>query len=140
MVDIKKFDSNLLKIDKNVDIYYYGQPTIKNIGDNESTHSVSSLYLILIKKIDERNGNKYLIFASADKNKEVLTRYTELCDKTKTVIEKINEKTGKYRQIILVSTNTLDIVFGVTSMNLFYFLMVERISQRLNVIQTIICL
>ena len=88
----------------------------------------------MIKKIDERNGNKYLIFASADKNKEVLTRYTELCDKTKTVIEKINEKTGKYRQIILVSTNTLDIVFGVTSMNLFYFLMVERISQRLNVI------
>ena len=48
MINIKKFDSNLLKIDKkslikNVDIYYIGYTTIKSISDYESIHSVSPL-------------------------------------------------------------------------------------------------
>ena len=38
MINIKKFDSNLLKIDKtsykNIDIYYIGDITMKNIGDD----------------------------------------------------------------------------------------------------------
>ena len=37
MINIKRFDSKLLKIDKksyrNIDIYYIGYITIKNIGD-----------------------------------------------------------------------------------------------------------
>ena len=32
---------------------------------------------------EEGNGNKYLIFTSIDKNKQVLTKYTELWDKIK---------------------------------------------------------
>ena len=43
-INIKDFDSNLLKIDKksykNVDIYYIGYIKIKNSGDYESIHSV----------------------------------------------------------------------------------------------------
>ena len=43
-INIKNFDSNLLKIDKksykNVDIYYIGYIKIKNSGDYESIHSV----------------------------------------------------------------------------------------------------
>ena len=47
---------------------------------------------------EESNENKYLIFASTDKNKEVLRKYTERWDKIKSLIEKINNKTGEYRK------------------------------------------
>ena len=36
--------------------------------------------------IEEKDGDKYLIFASTDKNKEVLTKYAELCDEIKYLI------------------------------------------------------
>ena len=59
MINIKKFDSNLLKTDKNsnknIDIYYIGYITIKNIDDYENIHSVNPLYFI-IEKVDENIG------------------------------------------------------------------------------------
>ena len=55
MINIKNFDSNLLKTDekshKTTDIYYIGYTTIKDIGDYESTHTVNPLYFI-INKVD----------------------------------------------------------------------------------------
>ena len=48
--------------------------------------------------MEESNGNKYLIFASTDKNKEELKTYTELWDEIKNLIEKINDKPGEYWQ------------------------------------------
>ena len=65
--------------------------------DYVNIHSVNSFYLI-IEKVDgyiEKNGNKYLILASTDK-KEVLTKYTELWDGIKNLIEKVNYKVGEY--------------------------------------------
>ena len=51
MINIKNFDSNLLKIDKklykNIDIYYFGYITIEKIDDYESIYSVNPLYLIV---------------------------------------------------------------------------------------------
>ena len=51
-IDIKDFQSNLLKIDKkqykDIDIYYIGYITIKNFGDCENIHSVNPLYLKFI--------------------------------------------------------------------------------------------
>ena len=51
MINIKNFDSSLLKIDKkaykNVGIYYTGYITIKSISDNENINSVNPLYLII---------------------------------------------------------------------------------------------
>ena len=47
--------------------------------DHVHIHSVNPLYLILDEVdgyIEENNGNKYLIFASTDINKEILTKYT----------------------------------------------------------------
>ena len=44
----------------------------------------------------KKNGNNYLILASADKNKEVLIKYTELWDGINYLIEKINDKPGRY--------------------------------------------
>ena len=64
---------------------------MKNISDYESSYSVSPLYLIIDKVngyIEESNGNKYLILASADKTKEVLTKYTELWDGIKNLTER----------------------------------------------------
>ena len=88
MINIKDFDSNLLKIDKksykNIDIYYIGYITIKSISNYDSINSTNPLYFIIgevDRNIEEKNGNKYLILntlASTDKNKELLTKYTKL--------------------------------------------------------------
>ena len=65
MINIKNFDSNLLKIDKksykNIDIYYIGYFTMKNFN-YVNIHSVYPLYYIADEvdgSIDEKNGNKY---------------------------------------------------------------------------------
>ena len=38
--------------------------------------------------IEQNKANKYLIFASTDKNKDVLKHHTELWDQIKNMIEK----------------------------------------------------
>ena len=63
--------------------------------DNENIDSANSLYLIFnnvdgyieCNSTKESNENKYLIFASTGKNKEVLKKYTELWDEIKNQIE-----------------------------------------------------
>ena len=96
MINIENFDSNLLKIEKksykNIDIYYIGYITMKDFVCVK-INSVNSLYLIIGKAdghIEEKNGNKYLMFASTDKNKEVLKKYIELWDGIKYQIKTIN--------------------------------------------------
>ena len=76
MIDIKDFDPSLIKIDKkshkNIGIYHIGYITIKTISDSENINSVNLLYLMIggvDGYIEENNGNKYLTFASTDKNK-----------------------------------------------------------------------
>ena len=87
MINIKDFDSRLLKIDKklykNVVIYNIGYITIKKIDDYKNIYSLNPLYLIIDKiigHIKKNNGNKYLVFDSDDKNKEVLKKYNEFWD------------------------------------------------------------
>ena len=99
MINIKNFHSNVLKIDKktykNIGIYYIGHTTKKDIDDYESIYSAKPLYIIITEAdgyIEESNGNKYLIFATAYKNKEVLTKYTELWDGIKNLTEWVNGK------------------------------------------------
>ena len=62
MINIKIFDSNLLKIDKkpykNIGICYIGYITMKNIGIYESINSVNPLYLI-IAELDGRIEEKW---------------------------------------------------------------------------------
>ena len=51
MIDIRNFQSSLLKIDirpyKDIDIYYIGYITMKKFNDCENIHSVNPLYLII---------------------------------------------------------------------------------------------
>ena len=82
MINIKNFNSNLLKIDKksykNIDICYIGY-IITKYFDDEDVLSVNPLNFIVHEVggyIEESNGNKILIFASTDENKEVLTKHT----------------------------------------------------------------
>ena len=107
MINIEVFDPDLLKIDKktfkNIDIYYIGYITIKNIDDYEYIYSVNPLYLIIGEvdgHIEEKNGSKYLVFDSTDENRKVLEKYAELWDGIKNEIKAINGgKEGEYSKI-----------------------------------------
>ena len=93
MINIEDSDSNLLKINKkshkNTDIYDSGYITIKKIGDYENIYCVNPLSVIIGEVdgyIEEKNGSTYLVFDSADGNKEVLKNYTDLWDGIKNEI------------------------------------------------------
>ena len=84
MINIKKFDSNLLKIDKksykDISIYNIGYITIKKIDDCENIYSVNPLYLRITHAngyIEEKGVNKYLVFDSTDENKELFKKYND---------------------------------------------------------------
>ena len=97
----------MLKIDKKhykgIDIYYIGYITIKKIGDCENIHSVNPLYLLVNHAsgyIEEKNGNKYLIFDdSVNENKGLLKKYADVWDGIKNEIKAINGgKENDYRK------------------------------------------
>ena len=77
-------------------IYHIEYITVKCF-DNKNIDSANSHYLIFnnvkgyieCNSTEESNKNKYLIFASTDKNKEVLEKYTKLWDEIKNQIETI---------------------------------------------------
>ena len=80
MINIKNFQSNLLKIDKKlhegVDIYYIGYIMIKKFNDYKNIHSVNPFYLIINSAtghFKEKYGEKYLIIDSTEKYDEVFS-------------------------------------------------------------------
>ena len=97
LINIKKFDSNSLKIDKKsykgIDIYNIGYITIKKIDDCESFYSVNPLYLRIDHVngyIEEKEVNKYLVFYSTDENKELLKKYSDVFNGIRDEIKKIS--------------------------------------------------
>ena len=91
ITNIKNLDPNLLSINqisfKSTDCVTYNTENFKNL-DNKN-----SLYLAFNNVdayIEENNENKYLIFASTNKNKEALENYTELWNEIKDQIELIS--------------------------------------------------
>ena len=69
MINLLNFKSSLLKIVKKhykeISIYYIGYIIIKTFCDFENIYSVNFLYLLVNHEngyIEEKNGNKYLIF------------------------------------------------------------------------------
>ena len=76
----------------------------KKVGDYENIHSVNPFYLTIgkvIVHIKEKNESKFLVFNSADENKEVLKKYKELWDGIKNKIESING--GKTSNMVKIS-------------------------------------
>ena len=98
IINLKNFESNLLKIDKKhykrIDVYYIGYITTKKIDDCENIHSENPLYLLVNYAsgyIEEKNGNKYLIFDdSINENKGLLKKYADVWDGIKNEIKAIN--------------------------------------------------
>ena len=90
MANINDFDPSLLNIDgvlfESNKLIMYDIKYIKNLN------SLDSLYLIfndLDEYIEKSGKNRYLIFASTQKNKIMLENYKELRDETKEQIELI---------------------------------------------------
>ena len=105
IIDLKKFDARLLKVDKksykNIDIYYIGYITIKKIDDCENIYSVNPLYLLVNHAngyIEEKGVNKYLIFDSTDENKELLKKYNDVWNGIKNKIEEVSSGECDYEK------------------------------------------
>ena len=89
----------MLKIDKKhykeINIYYISNITIKEIDDCESICSVNPLYLLVNHAngyIEEKNGNKYLVFDdSVNEKKELLKKYADVWDGIQNKIKTIND-------------------------------------------------
>ena len=83
------------------------------MDDYENIYSVYPLYVVINTDdgyIKEKNGNKYLTFASTDENKEVLKKYTKLWDEIKYLIKTIHAgKSGEYgKDFMKIKSNSDD--------------------------------
>ena len=115
MIDIKRFDSDLLKIDKksykDVGIYNIGYITIIKIDDYENIYSVNPLYLTITyasgyiecNSVEEKGVNKYLVFNSTelhstDEKKELLKKYNDVFNGIRNKIKKISRNECVYEK------------------------------------------
>ena len=103
IIDIKKFDSNNLKLDKksykDLNIYNIGYVTIKTIGSGYDINSVNPLYLRIDNAkayIEEINEDKYLVFDDTYENKELLKRYDDVFNGIMGKIKKIDDDWLEY--------------------------------------------
>ena len=81
------------KIYKEIDIYYIGYVTFKEIANCNNINSVNPLYLMIPKMIghfEEKSGNKYLVLDDVNENKEVSKKYEEVWEGVKIEVETIN--------------------------------------------------
>ena len=105
MINIKKFDSNLLKIDKksykDIGIYNIGYITKKKIDDCKNINSVNPLYLNITHAngyIEEKGVNKYLVFDSTDENKELIKKYNDVFNGIRDKVKEINSYECDYEK------------------------------------------
>ena len=93
IIDLKKFDAWLLKIDKKsfkgIGIYNIGYIVTKKIDDCENIYSVNSLYL-RIDHVNRYVEEKYLVFDSTDENKELLKKNNDVLNGIRDKIKEIN--------------------------------------------------
>ena len=110
MIDIRKFESNLLKIDKKLHrdfgIYYIGYITIKKFNIYENIHSVNPLYLIIDSAtgyFKKEYGGMYLIL-------DLIQKYKDAFSGIKSETETINSGEKMYYKKIYprISVNTID--------------------------------
>ena len=97
-INLKGFDASLIKVDKKnnkeIDIYYIGYVTFKEIANCNNMNSVNPLYFMINERIghfEEKNGNKYLVLDDVNENKEDSKKYEEVCEGVKKEIETIND-------------------------------------------------
>ena len=93
-----------MKIDKksykDINIFNIGYVTKKN-GNFMKINSVNPLYLGITRVnryIEEKDSNKYLVFDSTDKNKELLKKCSDVFNGIKDKIEKIDNNDSDYEK------------------------------------------
>ena len=103
IIDIKNFDAWLLKIGKNSyknnGIYNSGYVRIKTIDDCKNIHSVNPLYFNIDHAsgyIEEKGVNKYLVFDSTDKNKELRKKYNDVFNEIRNKIKEVSSDECDY--------------------------------------------
>ena len=95
LINIKDFESRLLKIDKKQQwVLAFITLVMSQKNPDFKINSVTPLYL-MINRIDgfieEKNRDKYLNIASTDRNSEVLTKFSEVWNGIKDCIKKITQ-------------------------------------------------
>ena len=105
IIDIENFDAKLLKIDKksykDIDIFNIGYVTKKKISNCKNINSVNPLYLGITRVnryIEEKDSNKYLVFDSTDKNKELLQKYRDVFNEIKYKVKEIDNNDRDYEK------------------------------------------
>ena len=105
LIYIKKFDSNVSKIDKksykDTGIYNVRYITIKKTDDFENIYSVNPLYLLINHAngyIEEKGVIKYLIFDSTDENKDLLKQYNNVWNGSRDKIKEISSSECDYEK------------------------------------------
>ena len=96
-INLKDFDASLLKVYKKnykeIEIYYIGYMTVKEIANCNNINGVNPLYSMINEMIghfQEKNGNKYLVLDDLNENKEASQKYEEVWDGIEKEIETIN--------------------------------------------------
>ena len=73
----------------------------QKIDDCENIYSVNPLYLLINHAsgyIEEKGGNKYLIFDSTDENEELLKKYNDVWNGIKNKIEEVSSSKCDYEK------------------------------------------
>ena len=103
IIDLENFDARFIKIDKksykDINTYNIGYVT-KKIDDCMNI-SVNPLYLGIThvnEYIEEKGMDKYLVFDSTDKNKELLKKYNDVFTRIKDKIKEINSNSCAYEK------------------------------------------
>ena len=116
LINIKKFNSNNLKLDKKSvlgnDVYYIGYITKK---PQWNVNNVNPMYLMINKikgHFEEVDGDKYLIISS--ENSDIMQKYQEVFDGIKEIIKKIHD----YSQPIKYDDNYMKIKFNTDDISL----------------------
>ena len=97
-------------------------------ANTDSENSLDLIFDNADEYIEESNGYKYLIFASADKNKEELRKYTKIWNKIKNQIEKINgSEPIKYKKdFTKIKFESYDDLPLVNALNILSMIIVTR--------------
>ena len=105
IIDIKNFDARLSKVDKksykNISIYNIGYITFKKIDVRKNIYSANPLYLLINHAsgyIEQKGMNNYLVFDSADENKEVLKKYNDVWNGIRDKIKEISSGECDYEK------------------------------------------
>ena len=95
----------MLKIDrksyKNIIIYNIGYIAIEKVDDCENIHSVNPLYLCIDRMsgyIEEKGVNKYLVFGSANENKELLKKCNDVFNGIREKLKEISSGECDYER------------------------------------------